>query len=69
MLSIDRIEGNTAICIDDDGDLHNIDISLIEGHPAEGDMIYHVGRCYKISYNETQIRREEIEALQDQLFE
>lgn len=69
MLSIDRIEENIAVCIDDDGNICNIDLSLIEGGPAEGDIIYPDGERYKISADETQRRREEIEELQDQLFE
>ncbi|MGN1133636.1 MAG: DUF3006 domain-containing protein [Oscillospiraceae bacterium] len=69
MLSIDRFEGGFAVCIDDDGNASDIDIKLLPENAAEGDMIYFKEGRYHISEEQTRKMREEIEALEDELFQ
>ncbi|MGN1113585.1 MAG: DUF3006 domain-containing protein [Oscillospiraceae bacterium] len=69
MLSIDRFEGDFAVCIDDDGNFTDIDISLLPKNAAEGDMIYCEQGKYYISEEETKKIKEEIKALEDELFQ
>lgn len=66
MFTIDRIEGGYAVCIDDNGKPHDIELSLIESGAKPGDII---SDGYKILREETEKRRAEISALQDDLFE
>lgn len=69
MLSIDRIEGNIVVCIDDDGEIVKIDRELVEDNACEGDIIYDDNGRYYVSEEETQAVRGEILALEDELFE
>ena len=69
MFTIDRIEGGYAVCIDDNGKPHDIELSLIESGAKSGDVISDGAYGYKILRDETQKRRAEISALQDDLFE
>lgn len=69
MLSIDRFEGEYAVCIDDSGNIFEIDVNLIESNAASGDVIQLKDNIYVILKDETRKRREEIKKLQDELFE
>ena len=69
MLSIDRFEGDYAVCIDDEGVVTDIEKSLIEGEPEAGDFIYLKEGRYYVAEDKTQAEREEISALQDELFQ
>lgn len=69
MLSIDRFEGLYAVCVDDDGHIVNVQRSKIKGEAVEGDVIQEKNGFYAVLKNETQIRKEEIKKLQDELFQ
>lgn len=67
-LSIDRIEGNIAVCEADDRSRREIPVSEIEGCPREGDVLCCDGeRCY-VDHEETKRRRDEAVRLQKLLF-
>lgn len=66
MFTIDRIEDGYAVCIDDEGRQSDIELSLIESGARSGDVL---SDDYKILREETERRRAEIQALQDELFE
>lgn len=69
MLSIDRFEEGYAVCIDEDGRVINIDVELVEDDAKEGDIIFFEDGMYHASEEATQAARDEILALQDELFE
>lgn len=69
MLSIDRFEENYAVCVDDDGNVTDIEKNLIDKNAAEGDFIYLKDGRYYVAADRTQAEREEISALQDELFQ
>ena len=69
MLSVDRIEESFAVCVDDKGDIFNVELSLVDGEIKEGDIRTFVDGRYKINEEKTKSQRTEIEALQDELFE
>lgn len=60
---IDRFEGNFAVCEDEEGNMHNIDRTLISGNPKEGDVIEKQGDLYRINIEETEKRKKEVEEL------
>lgn len=69
MLSIDRFEEGYAVCIDEDGRVINITVELVEDDAKEGDVIFFEDGMYHVSEEATQAVRDEILALQDELFE
>lgn len=69
MLSIDRIENDIAVCIDDEGNTFDLELNLIDDEVKEGDILIFKGGRYKVDEDKTKAEREEIEALQDELFE
>ena len=69
MLSIDRIEDSFAVCVDDKGNIFNLELSLVDGEIKEGDILTFVDGRYKTDEEKTKSQRAEIEALQDELFE
>lgn len=68
MLSVDRIENNYAVCVNDDGEYLDIELSLINGEIKEGDILTFENGKYMIDKEKTVSEREEIQALQDDLF-
>lgn len=69
MLSIDRFENGYAVCVNDDGKIYNIKCELIENGADAGDIIEQKNGIYVVLKDETEKRREEIQRLQDELFE
>lgn len=63
MLIIDRFEGNYAVCEDENRQMQNVELSLIEGNPKEGDIIENNNGLFKINVEETKKRRKYIEDL------
>ncbi|MCQ2474765.1 MAG: DUF3006 domain-containing protein [Clostridia bacterium] len=41
--SIDRIEGNVAVCIGDMGQTFVINLDMIDGEPHEGSILFDIG--------------------------
>ena len=68
MLSVDRIENNYAVCVNDDGEYLDIELSLINGEIKEGDILTFDNGKYIIDKEKTKSEREKIQALQDDLF-
>ncbi len=68
MLSIDRFEGEFAVCIDDNENIVSINRSLIRGKVVSGDVIDEKNGVYIVLENETERRKNEIRKLQDELF-
>ena len=69
MLSIDRFEGEYAVCVDDDENIVSIDRKLIIGKAVSGDVIDEKDGVYIVLENETERRKNEIRKLQDELFQ
>lgn len=69
MLSIDRFEGEYAVCVDDDENIVSIDRKLIRGKAVSGDVIDEKDGVYIVLENETERRKNEIRKLQDELFQ
>lgn len=67
-LSIDRIEGEVAICEDENRTRIELPLKEISGSPKEGDIILCAEGVYRVSKEETDRRRAEILRLQQQLF-
>jgi len=69
MLSIDRFEGDFAVCIDDFGKIINVKISEIPKKAKEGTILIFSNGKYLIDENETIKRKKEIINLQNSLWE
>lgn len=69
LYSIDRIEGEFAVCEDDGGNIVKIPLSELYDNPKEGDMLKKLGEKYVFDKAETDARRKKIIALQNSLFE
>jgi len=68
--SVDRFEGKFAVCIDDNGNTHNIYIRKLPQEVEEGDIIVKKdNKHFYIDIEETKKRREEIAKLSKKLFE
>lgn len=68
-LSIDRFEGNFAVCEDDNRKLHMIEVSLLSHGAKPGDIIdVSSDGTLSIDVDETIFRREKIKKLQEKLF-
>ncbi len=69
-LSIDRIVGGFAVCIDDFGNVFSIELEKIKGDFKEGSIIISDGADgYIASGYETDKRREDMFMLTESLFE
>ncbi len=67
-LSIDRIEGEIAVCQTQDHKIIPILLSKIAGNAKEGDVIEETANGYAVSQAETIRRREAAFLLQESLF-
>ncbi len=67
-LSIDRFEGNFAVCVDDDENIIKIKRTKIPKKAKEGDVLKVLNGVYEIDDKETKIRKKEMYDLQDELF-
>ncbi len=68
-LSIDRVEGEYAVCETDARTICRILVKEIAGSPKEGDVICRTEAGWQVDSAETARRRAEILRLQQQLFE
>lgn len=68
-LSVDRIEENKAVCIDDDGKISLIETKLIEGEIKEGSIIKMCDGGFFVDKDEEDARRKENFALAESLFD
>ena len=69
MLSVDRIENETAVCIDDGGRQINVPLAEIKGRVREGDLLKKEKNGYVIDDAATRQARAEMKALFDKLKE
>lgn len=67
--SVDRIEEQFVVCIDDGGDILNIPCENVPSDVKEGDVLVCVEGVYYIDTDETARRREEVRNLLDELFQ
>ena len=67
-LVIDRFEGIYAVCQDEDGTMVNIEKSIIEGKPKEGDIIDISETKIIVDKKATIQRQKEIEELTKDLW-
>lgn len=66
--SIDRIEGEKAVLIADDGTQRIIQVNELPKEAKETDCLYYRNGCYLIDEEETKWRKQKIEELQNRLF-
>lgn len=69
MLTIDRFDGEFAVCINDNGSIINVKKKLIPDEAKEGDIIEISENCYIINIEKTKSKFDEIKKLQDGLWE
>ena len=69
MLSIDRFEGEFALCVDEQGNIIEVERNLLEDNAKEGDYIFFDDGRYWVDTDKTKAERDEILALQDELFQ
>lgn len=68
--SVDRIDGDTAVCIGDMGETFAVKLALIDGSPREGSVLFDMGTGrYLCSSVEEDKRREENARRLERLFE
>lgn len=67
--SIDRFEGDFAICILDDEEILKIERKKLPKNCKEGDVLKKTGEFYEIDLKETKKRKEELYNLQNELFD
>jgi hypothetical protein len=69
MLSIDRFEGNYAVCVTDNDEIVNVEIGLIPAGCKEGAILDKTENGYVLNEKETKKKYDEIKKLQDSLWE
>lgn len=69
MLTIDRFEGEYAVCIDENEGTVNIHISQVPANAKEGDILEKQNDKFIVNSEKTRLKREEIIKLQDSLWE
>lgn len=67
LFSLDRIEGDLAVLIDDDCQSSTVLLTNLPANASEGKMYRKVGETYVEDPAAEQARRERIQALQDRL--
>ncbi|MCI8497040.1 MAG: DUF3006 domain-containing protein [Clostridiales bacterium] len=67
--SIDRFEGDYAVCEDENGHMHSIARKLLPETAEEGDVLRMEGGTYAVDREETERRRQEVIRLQDSLWD
>ncbi|BCI60171.1 DUF3006 domain-containing protein [Solibaculum mannosilyticum] len=68
LLIVDRIEENTAVCEDEQGNMQSIPLSQLPAGVKEGDCLVRKEDGYLIDRQLTQRRRQEILDLQNSLW-
>lgn len=66
---VDRFEGQYAVCEDEDLNMINIEIDKLPQGVKEGDVLIIEGDNIKVDKEETEIRRERIRRLMEDLWE
>ncbi len=69
MLSIDRFEGEYAVCINEKDEIIRILCNDIDANATEGSILIKKDNKYCIDQDETKKRRDKIKALQESLWE
>ncbi len=69
MLTIDRFEGEYAVCIDENESTMNIHTSLLPTNAKEGDYLEKQNEKYIVDSEKTRLKREELIKFQDSLWE
>ncbi len=65
--SIDRIEGEIALCLSDDGKIKELALNELPKKISEGDILTFDGKEYRIDLSETAKRREETRRVLERL--
>ena len=68
-VSIDRFEGEIAVCEQDNGEILNIEKSRLPENAKEGDVLDIDDDMITIDHDETEQRKEQIKKLVDDLFD
>jgi len=68
IVTIDRFEGNYAVCEKQDGEMINLERNKIPPEAKEGDVIKIENEVITIDYQETSKRREEMEKLIEEMW-
>ncbi len=66
---VDRFEGSYAVCEDEEQKMINIEIDKLPQGVKEGDVLIIEGDNIKVDKEETEIRRERIRRLMEDLWE
>lgn len=66
--SVDRIEENTVVCEDSDGNIVNIPLALFPNNVREGDMVEKIDDKFIILNDETEERRKKLYNMQKSIF-
>jgi len=68
-VSIDRFEGEIAVCEQDNGEILHIEKSRLPENAKEGDVLDIDDDVITIDHDETEQRKEQIKKLVDDLFD
>ncbi len=68
-LTIDRFEGNYAVCEKESGEMINIPKSELPSRAKEGDVLAEVDGHYVIDQSSTEKKKAEIEELMNDVYE
>lgn len=67
MYSVDRVEGNVAVLVDDDGQSHPMPLTDLPAGTCVGDVLRLQDGAYIRDLTETNTRRAYVQSLQDKL--
>ncbi|MDY0404934.1 DUF3006 domain-containing protein [Virgibacillus sp. 179-BFC.A HS] len=67
--TIDQMEGEIAVCEDDNGNTVDIARNKLPKHAKVGDVLLEANGTYKLDKKTTKQRRKEIEKLMDDVWE
>lgn len=67
LFSLDRIEGNTAVLVGDDGTCLSVALDRLPPSPCAGKMYRRVGESFVEDADAEEARRSRIQALQNRL--
>lgn len=67
--SIDRIEDELAVLIDDEGNVKKVSLKQLPPDVTEGDVLNFDGNKYVFDPSKTTAKRKEVKSLIDQLFQ
>ncbi len=69
MLVIDRFEGDSAVCVDDEGNTTVLDRGALTGRVREGAVLAEADGGYAVDEEATKARRKKMRERLDRLFE